>query len=230
MNIELFDVYNIRARLSASIILLAPVAITLFFCFNEIYSFVTSSIISIILLAFTNYIPIVQRRGRKTHDFKNYAAQLLYYSNDELDQALKTRYYKILAKQDESFHCFLEPNDTPLFKSACENAVVFLRNRSRDNKLVLEENINYGFCTNILKSKSAGIIISILSCALTVLFSYIYYQCLDNIPIQNWFAFFFNVAILLFWIVGVSEKMVETSGRYYARALISSIDLLDNCG
>ena len=53
MKIELLDAYHIRVRLSASIIVLAPVAITIFLCFQEIATVVSSSIIIAVLLAFT---------------------------------------------------------------------------------------------------------------------------------------------------------------------------------
>jgi len=57
------------------IIVLAPVAITIFLCFQEIATVVSSSIIIAVLLAFTNYLPIVQRQiYKKKLPFKNYAA------------------------------------------------------------------------------------------------------------------------------------------------------------
>ena len=62
MKLELLDAYNVRARLSASIILFAPIAITVFSCFEAIQSFSTSSVLIVVLLAFTNYIPILQHR------------------------------------------------------------------------------------------------------------------------------------------------------------------------
>jgi hypothetical protein len=62
MKLELLDAYDVRARLSASIILLAPIAITVFLCFDEINTFASSSVFIGLLLAFTNYIPILLRR------------------------------------------------------------------------------------------------------------------------------------------------------------------------
>lgn len=62
MKLELLDTYHIRVRLSASIIVLAPVAITIFLCFQEIATVASSSILIAVLLSFTNYLPIVQRQ------------------------------------------------------------------------------------------------------------------------------------------------------------------------
>lgn len=62
MKLELLDTYHIRVRLSASIIVLAPVAITIFLCFQEIATIASSSILIAVLLSLTNYLPIVQRQ------------------------------------------------------------------------------------------------------------------------------------------------------------------------
>jgi hypothetical protein len=62
MKLELLDAYNIRARLSASIILLSPIAITVFLCFDEINNLASSTVFIGMFLAFTNYIPILLRR------------------------------------------------------------------------------------------------------------------------------------------------------------------------
>lgn len=62
MKLDLLDTYNIRTHLSPSIIVLAPVAITIFLCFQEISTFASSSVLIAVLLAFTNYLPILQRQ------------------------------------------------------------------------------------------------------------------------------------------------------------------------
>ena len=43
MKLELLDTYHIRVRLSASIIVLAPLAITIFLCFPEIATLASSN-------------------------------------------------------------------------------------------------------------------------------------------------------------------------------------------
>ena len=62
MKLELLDTYHIRVRLSASIIVLAPLAITIFLCFQEIATLASYTVLIAVLLAFTNYLPIVQRQ------------------------------------------------------------------------------------------------------------------------------------------------------------------------
>lgn len=228
MKLELLDAYNIRARLSASIILLAPFAVTFFFIFDEVRSFATSSVVLFILLAFTNYVPIMQRAFSKRRSLRtNYAAQLLYVDNETISTELKKRYYTKLSTLDSMFSCFENPEDSPAFQSACESAVVYLRNKTRDNHLVQEENINYGFCKNLLASKVVGIVISAVCLLFVAVFSCLKYESLSMIPIQNYLAFVTDGILLLFWIFLVTEKVLEQAGLAYAKTLVSAIDTLE---
>ena len=227
MKFELLDTYNIRARLSTSILLLAPIAITLFFLFEEVRSFATSSIILLVLLALTNYVPIMQRTfGKCKTPETNYAAQLLHVDDPTFNAETKGRFYAKLVKLDTSFTCFENPDGSPAFKSACESAVEYLRNRTRDNHLVQEENINYGFCRNLLASKTAGIIISALCMVLTVFFSWQKFRSLSMVPVQNFLAFVSDGLLFLSWIFLATKKAQEQAGLFYAKTLISAIDSL----
>ena len=157
MKIELLDAYHIRVRLSASIIVLAPVAITIFLCFQEIATVVSSSIIIAVLLAFTNYLPIVQRQiYKKKLPFKNYAAQFLMPDDEVINPTSKKRYYKKLAEIDQTFSEFQHPNASKSFYQCCESAIRYLREKTRTNSLVMEENINYGFYRTLYSNKRIG--------------------------------------------------------------------------
>lgn len=95
MKPDLLDAYNIRVRLSASIILLAPIAVTVFMCFNEVTTLASSSIIVSVLLALTNYIPLLQRKISKNKTPPpNYAAQLLSWDDDTIDSTTKSRLHR----------------------------------------------------------------------------------------------------------------------------------------
>lgn len=227
MKLELLDDYNVRARLSASILLLAPIAVTFFFLFEEVRSFATSSIILFVLLTLTNYVPILQRTfGKHGTPRTNYAALLLYADDKTISTELKKRYYARLSKLDPSFACFEKPEDSPEFKSACESAVAYLRSRTRDNHLVQEENINYGLCRNLISSKAAGIIISAICMVFTAIYSLLKYDSFLVVPVQNYLAFTTDTLLLLFWIAFATKKALEHSGLAYAMALISAIDTL----
>ncbi len=146
MKLDLFDSYNIRVRLSSSIIIFAPLVLTVFLCFDELFSFISSSVLVAILLAFTNCLPIFQRYiCQKRVAFKNYAVEFLLPHDNTLNPVTKKRYYNILVKTNVAFAAFQSPNDSEGFRQCCESAVRYLREKTRNSPLVIEENINYGF-------------------------------------------------------------------------------------
>ena len=226
MKLELLDTYNIRARLSASIILLAPIALTSFLCFDEITTFATSSVFISLLLAFTNYLPILQRHICKNRKYENYASQLLRADDTTLDTVSKKRYYNKLAQIDESFSLFATPNNSNEFSDCCDSAVMYLRNHTRDNRIVQEELINYGFYKNLLSSKPIGITICILLSIVISLYSWFKFKQLTIIPIENYFSIAVNIVMLFFWIFGVTEEIFKNTARKYAKTLLSAIDTL----
>ena len=227
MKLELLDVYNIRARLSASIILLAPIAITVFLCFDEINTFASSAVFIGVLLAFTNYIPILLRRiyGNKQYSV-NYAVEFLMPNDNTIDEISKNRYYGILAKLDSSFEIFFKPDESELFRKNCESAVVFLKSQTRDNHLVQEENINYGFCRNLLRGKYIGIFLCVALCIIIAICAFLKYDSMSEIPTSYYFSFIINVLMLLFWCCGITKRTLDNSAKIYARTLLTAIDTL----
>lgn len=229
MKLELLDAYSIRARLSASIILLAPIVVTIFFCFEEIITLASSSVLMGIILAFTNYIPILQRRACKnTGHVKNYAAEFLHADNDTIDAVSKARYYSTLANIDNSFSAFQQPETTAAFQKCCVSAVLYLRNHTRDNRLVQEENITYGFCKNLFATKNYGIIFSLACGTFTGVYAWNLFGAFSEIPLQYYFVFVFNLTMLAFWIWGVTKQVLEDSAIRYAKTLLAAIDTLDD--
>ena len=227
LKLDILDPYNIRARLSPSIILLGPIALTLFFCFESVYNATSSAVSLVILFAMTNYVPILQRRLSKRNMLPdNYAARLLQWDNTEIDKLSKQRYYEKLASLDPSFSIFRTPSDTKEFKDCCESAVIYLRNNTRDNHLVYEENINCGFCKNMLIDKPIGITINIVLAILTFLYSWMVSGQIAAISHKNWFSICINLLFVIFWIFAINKKMLEESAKRYAYTLITSIDSL----
>ena len=228
MKLELLDAYNVRARLSPSIILLAPIAITLFLCFEEIRTLASSSVIIFVLLAFTNYVPILQRRINKGKTaYTNYAVQFLYPEDTTLSAEKKLRYCRKLSELDPSLELLAHPESTKDYRSCCSSAVSILRNKTRDHRLVQEENINYGFCKNLLASKQIGIVFCIICTAFTIIISLVRYKGIGAIPTENWFAVIADIGFLLFWIFGINQNVLDEASKQYARTLLASVDSLE---
>lgn len=225
MNIEIFDSYNIRARVCPCIILLSPITLTLFICFREQFDINSSAMIIVLLLAFANCIPTIQRIMFKNSKLTqvNYAAQYLSIKDNTINSISKKRYYQKLTEYNPQFEA-LYSSDNIVYMQTCESVVSFLRNINRDNKQLLEENINYGFSKNMLLNKPYGIIICIINIVFIVFYSLLSNTSINAIPKENWIAVILNVLILLFWVFIISSKLMQESGKRYAIALIESID------
>lgn len=226
MKLEIFDAYNIRARFSVSIILLSPIILALFLCFDKVFSTVSSAVFVLILLAFANYLPILQRAiGSKQKLLTDYAAEFLSPTDSTFDPVTKVRYYKKLATLDPSF-ASLTDCDNPSQNSLLNSAISFLREKTRGNRLVLEENITYGFCKNLQAAKYFGIAICVLTGGGLFVYSKITNAPISATPLRVWFTLAVIGIILLFWFVGVRKNLREAAAKRYAKALIMAIDSL----
>lgn len=216
MNLNIFDTYNIRARLSVYIIVISPLLFTIYSLYESVRNISFSAIIIAFLLSISNYFFALQRFMQKNKKQKNVAAELLFLSDKRIDEHTKRRYYQRLSLIDKSF---LVPSDNEAFKNACFSITHWLRNNTRDNKLVQEENILYGFYKNLLSFRIVGII-SVVSAFLFLLFS-------TSSIFSNFPLLFFDSTLLFFWLFGVNDKIFSILSEKYAYALLGAIDSIE---
>ena len=84
---------------------------------------------------------------------------------------------------DEGFSIFDTPTNSNEFKEACASAIQWLRNNTRENRLVQEENMLWGFYKNLLNLKIIGIIFSIIAIIILITISLL-------INMKDFFLFF----------------------------------------
>ena len=149
-------------------------------------------------------------------------------NNSTIDSISKKRYYDTLAKIDTSFELFLTPDDSEEFKKCCESAVVYLKSHTREDHLVQEENINYGFCRNLLRSKYIGIMLCFALCTIIAVCSFAKYESFSQIPSSHFFAFAINAFMMLFWCIGVTKRTLDNTAKTYAKTLLAAIDTIMN--
>lgn len=226
MKLDIFDAYNIRARLCPSIIVLAPIPVTVFLCFADVISAEFSAVFLIILLAMANYIPLLQRRLQSKHTIHNYAADYLSKSDTTFDGLTKKRYYAKLAELSDTFSILTRSDNSDEHRHCCESAVIYLRNKTRDNHIVLEDNINLGFSKNMLASKKIGMTICVAVLVFIAWYVLPQYASFSEIPVNYYLAFGVNFLLLVFWLVGINKDMLEDACKRYAKTLISTIDTL----
>ena len=230
MDIKIFDVYNIRARLSVYIIIMSPVILTLYAMYEPVRSISFSVVFIAVLCAFSNYLFALQRYIQKDKVYKNTTAKYLYLEDDHINALTKKRYYRKLSSLDDGFSIFKTPTNSNEFKEACASAVQWLRNNTRENRLVQEENMLWGFYKNLLSLKIIGIIFSVIAIAILIIISL-------PIDVKDFFDFSLNMWILiidisfvLFWILGVNKKIYAVLSEKYAYALLGALDTMSNNG
>lgn len=228
MNIKIFDVYNIRARLSVYIIIISPVILTLYAMYEPVRSFSFSVVFIAILCAFSNYLFALQRYIQKDKIYGNTTAKYLYLEDGHINACTKKRYYRKLSLMDEGFSIFDTPTNSNEFKEAC--AIQWLRNNTRENRLVQEENMLWGFYKNLLSLKIIGIIFSIIAIIILITISLpinmkeFFYSSL------NMGVLIIDISFVLFWILGVNKKIYTVLDEKYAYALLGALDTMSNNG
>lgn len=226
MNIKIFDSYNIRARLSVYIIIIAPIILTLYVVYEPIRSFTFSVVLIAIITSFSNYLFALQRYKQREKNHKNTAAEFLYIDDPHIDKKTKQRYYRKLSKIDKSFEVMNHPMDSEEFKQTCCSAIQWLRSNTRNSKLVQEENILCGFYKNLISLKSVGIAFTIVAFFILIISS------VPTTPLSfiqsktNIILIFVDIGVIFFWKFGVNEKMHSVLCEKYAYALLETLDTL----
>ena len=226
MNIKIFDSYNIRARLSVYIIIIAPIILTLYVLYEPIRSFTFSVVLIAIITSFSNYLFALQRYKQREKNHKNTAAEFLYIDDPHIDKKTKQRYYRKLSKIDKSFEVMNHPMDSEEFKQTCYSAVQWLRSNTRNSKLIQEENIMCGFYKNLISLKSVGIAFTIVAFFILIISS------VPTTPLSfiqsktNIILIFVDIGMILFWKFGVNGKIHSVLCEKYAYALLETLDTL----
>ena len=229
--IKLFDSYNIRARISTVIFLLAPIIFPLYLFVPEIRVLSTTIITLIIGFSICNVLISCSRtfgkKAKKTCFPDMYPAQeMLLPSDCSLDDQTKLRYQNYLCThlKDISF-CGTENE----IKKSSNTAIKWLVSRTRDAEsfpLIYEENINFGFACNLYGMKSIGII-----CCSVIVFAElaaIYLTVngkITSLSLCNLLiSAIITVLFLIMWVFMVTKNWVLESGRRYGYALLSACD------
>lgn len=100
------------------------------------------------------------------------------------------------------------------------------KGKTRNSPLVIEENINYGFYKTLVSCKPLGIVSCIVLGLFVAIYSLLYFKNLSLIPMRNYLAFSFNIILLIFWIFGIRQSILEDTAKQYAKTLLSAIDSL----
>ena len=233
MSINFFDAYNLRARTSVVLFYALP------FIFDAL-AFLGKGITAVEGIALTVLILVAVQCTlhlcRPNHQpfNKNYAAEMLLSDSAIPDITLK-RYYRKISSFEPEFSEFrnVETTDTKgiITTDLCESVVTWLRAKTRDTKvfrLVYEENINYGFIRNMYNLKKYGII---FNCIALMFFGVIIFTPFLENSKPSLLVMVLETAAhsmaTIYLIAAITQTRVEVSAKRYAKALIETIDLIE---
>lgn len=218
MNFSIYDAYNLRARLCVSIFLFSPILINLYLQIEEIKNISTTTIIVISIVALSNLSNIVIRKKAKESYANKKRKYVCDYFFTNLDTMTRERICSKLGKTGKKLSEFTESNDESY--ELMKSVLYQLKEVTRKNDIVKEENINYGFTRNLLSVKTIGIMINIL----LILVQIVIY--LSNLISSTIFLIVTAVDIfyLIIWIFYINEELIKFSAYNYAEALFSAMN------
>lgn len=228
--LKIFDVYDIKARLSVVIILMSPILMALYLQEKSIRNLSSTVIIVVVLLAISNlFMIVIRHRGQKSYRKRDLVIDHLCPNDNRIDKATKFRLYAFLGKVDNAFLILSEQKDqqepSTEFLAACESAVNWLKENSRESDIVNKENEMYGFCRNLLAIKPYGIAISIMMIMVHGFQFYMKFNLVFSTMTPEYMLSFLTTIIYFFvWVLVVRLELLKLSANSYAEALICSFD------
>ena len=135
---------------------------------------------------------------------------LLLKSNNELETSIKQKIEdKIKSKFDISLLSAIEESaDEPRARKLIATTVSQIRNILRDNTLLLQHNIEYGFFRNLIGGSFLAFIVSLIIIVSS--------HCIGDIGTRNlgWI-----LTIIYFLPILLSKVVIDRYGKYYAKIL-----------
>lgn len=247
LSLSFFDKYTIKARLLPAVTAILPLFFLLasYLNFNEdllgnaIVLFL-SSILSVFLLS--NWS---RSFGKKVEEklLKDWGGlpttQLLRFSDNTIDDIEKMEVHRILrenlgvnlpSKEEELKDRYTADNKYNV-------AINKVRELTRDDHILLNDNIYYGFMRNSLGIKNMALIFCVLTWLILAVLFYIHYpfdkynidlilEFSTSIRLSLWIALLSSVVMPIYWCFVITKKSVRNSAFRYARRVLLSIQNL----
>lgn len=235
MELQIFDTFNLRSRISVSAFYALPFLADIL-CFSEkSFSIGEGLLLSAVLVVICQALLGVFRSSVDNKGQKNTAAEILA-SKSALSPGVRSRYYRKLASFEPEFKPildYLQQDDGYTEAAVCAvgtDIIPWLRAKTRDNqsfRLVYEENINYCYIRNMMRLKTFGIVfngVALLWWSSKLIPNLCSFNWSENITSILLIAMHIGIGAYLIW--GVTEKTVESAAKRYAYALLETIDIL----
>lgn len=233
MKIDLFDRYDIRARICAFVFVVSPFLLDAYFLVDAVRNFSFTVIITAVLIAGSGLFTCWIRYWGNSVSRVDYIAEFLLPESTEISNTLRKRYCEKLQSFEPSFSG-LSSSDPSERKETAYSVSSWLREKMRtaEFKLIQEENMNYGFIRNVFSVKSIFLwAFSIYSALLIIIVIAINWELSPKdyfmtIPVDHLVCGFIHIATYLVWSLSINRKIFDFTAKKYAKAVIRAIDKL----
>lgn len=233
MKIDLFDRYDIRARICALIFVVSPFLLDAYILVDAVRNISFTAIITAVLIASSGLFSCWIRYSGNNASRGDYIAEFLLPESSAISTTSRERYWKKLQDLEPSFSG-LSSDNAMKCKETAESVSPWLREQTRTGefKLIQEENMNYGFIRNVFSVKSIFLwtfsIYSLLliSVAIITNLDLSLKDYLMTIPSEHVVCGIIHITTYLIWFFGVTPRILDFSARKYAMAVIRAIDKL----
>ena len=233
MDFNIFDIYNLRARIFVCILYAAPFAFD--FIYLGHFSLSTNWAFSILLVVTCQLLLNTPRPQRKSQSSN--AARDLLLPSSELSSGTRERFYRKLSSLEPEFYCFQNYLDTQKFpdgksaEEACSDVIIWLRAKTRNRDqyhLILEENINYGFIRNMVNLRFWGIRFNLISAVVFFLLCLFSTYVIPGKWDHQYFIFpaLVHTLVFLYLKFCIDNSSEYAAAKRYAYALLEAIDTL----
>lgn len=104
---QVFDVYDIRARLAVVIFLVSPVLFSIYLQVESIRNIASTTVIAIILMALSNLLMVVIRdNGKYVYNKREIMVKYLLPTDTHIDSGVKERLYKFWERSTKALPYF----------------------------------------------------------------------------------------------------------------------------
>ena len=237
-----YDRYDLRARLSVAILIIAPIVLDVSFCIKYQEGSIAAVVLALIAIAFSccgiAAVQYFSNTSKKSQNRKNLAATMLLPNDNNVSDATKQRYFSKLKR--------VNPELSPLIDDIAKDPNSYEKSRSiiywilentRDNNMfpvLAEDKIGYGFAKNMYTVKPFAIAVFCIESvtAIGIMLWQTEAPCLIDKLCKVWDLYSLEIilstaihlVILFVWILIARKKFYISAERRLALSILHSID------
>lgn len=239
--IGLFDEYTLKARFLPACLAGLPLLalIASYFDWNK---FLISNVIVGALIGFvmifllSNFSRYMGKKVEKKllEEWGVFpTTQLLRHVDTTLNKEKKKKIHELLTEKSSiNLPSEQDEIDDPDKADYLYNEViVWLRGETRDEKILLNENITYGFVRNSLGLKPIALVICVISIIILIILFFLNYQhslrelgefiiFIKKIKLALWLTLAISLLMPLYWIFFINKSNIRSIAIDYAKTLI----------